>query len=265
MRQHLRCDHAARPRDVLHDERPPKDVRQPRGQHAPEDVGISARCRRRDDAHGLDRKLLRLREAHDQAKQKDSKAHRQPLLSTKRGAFTLVSNSLAMVPRSSSVTSGVIWNVWRIMSTIGCAAPVLVSTCRCKTSLPPWLVTSARKSTTAGSRNIASSRSAWLMFTPRTLKKPTVRRAWRMTGKTDHGCSPPAEGERVTRSPELQRRNGVMLFDHSAVTTSEPTSPSLTGSPRSSSTSRCQRSVKACRPWCPRLSPETIAASVMPK
>src|SRR5260221_73454 len=39
------------------------------------------------------------------------------------------------------------------------------------------------------------------MLTPRTLKKPTVRRAWRITGNTDQGCSPPGEGDLVSMSP----------------------------------------------------------------
>ena len=69
VRENLRCDHAACPRDVFNDERPPKDVGQPRGQHAPEDVGISAGCRGRDDAHGLDRIFLRLGNPHNEAKQ----------------------------------------------------------------------------------------------------------------------------------------------------------------------------------------------------
>ena len=58
---------------------------------------------------------------------------------------------------------------------------------------------------------------------------------------------------------------GVMVFDQSAVTTSEPVSPSPTGSPLSSRTSRYQRSVKARMPSWPIVSPATRAASVMPK
>src|SRR5437016_532336 len=100
------------------------------------------------------------------------------------------------------------------------------------------------------------------MFTARTLKKPTVRRACRITGYTDHGPSPAPCELRLTRSPELQRRNGVMLLLHSGVTTSEPTSPSATGAPVFSSiTSRKYMSAKACRPWWPSASPEMCAQS----
>src|SRR5205085_1294806 len=235
--------------NVLHDERPPENLGKPHRQHAAEDVGIPAGRRRRDEAHVPRRIFLRVYEPGGEAEQNSSKeAHRHPLLSTKRGAFTFASKSRAIVPRGSSVSSGMSWNVRRIMSAIGPVPPVLVSTWRCRTSLPPALYTSARKSTTAGSLNMASSSSAWLMLTPRTLRKPTVRRAWRMIGNTDHGCAPPGEGASEARSPELQRRKGVMVFDQSAVTTSEPTSPGATGSPFSSSTSRYQRSVKACMP-----------------
>src|SRR2546422_3902781 len=76
------------------------------------------------------------------------------------------------------------------------------------------------------------------MLTPRTLKKPTVRRACRITGYTDQGPAPAPCELRLTRSPELQRRNGVMLLLHSGVTMSEPTSPSATGAPVLSITSR---------------------------
>src|SRR5207237_9066683 len=121
VRQQLGRDHAARARDVLHDERPPEDLGKPCCQHAAEDVRIPAGRGGRDDTHRLDGVFLRLREACAQGKQGGKEAHRNPLVSTKRGAFTLASNSLAMVPRLSRVTSGVIWKGLRIMYTIRCA------------------------------------------------------------------------------------------------------------------------------------------------
>src|SRR5882672_2845887 len=116
---------------------------------------------------------------------------------------------------------------------------VALSTWRCSTSLSPLLYTSARKSTTSGSRNSASSSSLWLMLTPRTLKKPTVRRSCFNIGNTLHGPLPFPSELKDTRSPEDQRRKGVMQLFQSGVTTSEPTAPSGTGSPLfSSSTSQ---------------------------
>ena len=53
--EQLGRDDAARPRDVLDDERLPEHVRKPRAQHAAEDVGISAGARGGDDPHGLRR------------------------------------------------------------------------------------------------------------------------------------------------------------------------------------------------------------------
>ena len=69
----------------------------------------------------------------------------------------------------------------------------------------------------------------------------------------------------LMRSPEFQRRNGVMLLLVSAVIASVPISPSGTGSPVfSSTTSQKNRSDHTCRPSPPGDCTDTSAPSVMP-
>ena len=78
-----------------------------------------------------------------------------------------------------------------------------------------------------------SSNSVWFTFTPRILKKPVVRWAWRIIGNSranSPGLSPWEWKE--TRSPEFQRRNGVACPAHSGVTHRVPTSPSGSASAR---------------------------------
>ena len=74
------------------------------------------------------------------------------------------------------------------------------------------------------------------MLTPRILKNPSVRSSWCSTGKTENGSSVRGCGASRTTSPVSQRRNGVIVFDHSGVMTSSPCSPGATGLPLAEST-----------------------------
>ena len=87
------------------------------------------------------------------------------------------------------------------------------------------------------------------MFTPRTLKKPTVRRACRITGNTDQADRPAVPRRHADDVAGTQRRNGVTLLIHERRDHQRPDLASATGSPVVSSTTRQKnRSDHRCSP-----------------
>src|SRR5712692_6228413 len=130
----LRGDHPSRAGRVLHHERPAEGVGELRRQHARQHVGVATRRRRGDEPHAL-RRIRILREGISSQKQYQQENSHQPRLSTNRGGFTAASKSLAIVPRGSSVTSGVTWNILLMRSTMPSLPPARFSTWRCRTSL----------------------------------------------------------------------------------------------------------------------------------
>ena len=139
-RDQLGRNHAARARDVLDHERPAEDVGQLRGRACGRARrGCRPARRRRSGARSWSDSPVPARAQRDGRHNSTAMKRVTLILACRRSAAPSrwLRTPCAMVPRASSVTSGVTWNVCRIIPRCGRAPPVLVSTCRCRTSLPP--------------------------------------------------------------------------------------------------------------------------------